>query len=75
MKLSQLRAVVAVAEHGSLRAAARSLGTAQPTLTRSLLELERELGAPLFERRSRGMVSRPSSLWALARSSSTVLCG
>ena len=56
MKLSQLRAVVAVAEHGSLRAAARSLGTAQPTLTRSLLELERELGAPLFERRSRGMV-------------------
>jgi LysR family transcriptional regulator of abg operon len=56
MKLSQLRAVVAVAEHGSLRAAARSLDTAQPTLTRSLLELERELGAPLFERRSRGMV-------------------
>jgi LysR family transcriptional regulator, regulator of abg operon len=56
MKLSQLRAVVAVAEHGSLRAAARSLGTAQPTLTRSLLELERELGAPLFERRSSGMV-------------------
>ncbi len=56
MKLNQLRAVVAVAEHGSLRAAARSLETAQPTLTRSLSELERELGAPLFERRSRGMV-------------------
>jgi len=56
MKLNQLRAVVAVAEHGSLRAAARSLDTAQPTLTRSLSELERELGAPLFERRSRGMV-------------------
>lgn len=57
MKLHQLRAVVAVAEHGSLRAAARSLETAQPTLTRSLSELERELGAPLFERRSRGMVA------------------
>jgi DNA-binding transcriptional LysR family regulator len=56
VKLNQLRAVVAIAEHGSLRAAARSLDTAQPTLTRSLSELERELGAPLFERRSRGMV-------------------
>ncbi len=55
MKLHQLRAAVAVAEHGSLRAAARSLGTAQPTLTRSVSELERELGAPLFERRSHGM--------------------
>lgn len=57
MKLHQLRAVVAVAEQGSLRAAARALGTAQPTLTRSLSELERELGAPLFERRSRGMMA------------------
>ena len=57
MKLHQLQAVVAVAEQGSLRAAARSLDMAQPTLTRSLSELERELGAPLFERRSRGMVA------------------
>src|ERR1700680_3700202 len=59
MKLHQLRDLVAIAEHGSLRAAARHLGTAQPTLTRSLSELERELGAPLFERRSRGMVATP----------------
>jgi len=59
MKLNQLRDLVAVAEHGSLRAAARYLGTAQPTITRSLSELERELGAPLFERRSRGMVATP----------------
>jgi LysR family transcriptional regulator of abg operon len=57
MKFNQLRDLVAVAEHGSLRAAARHLGTAQPTITRSLSELERELGAPLFERRSRGMVA------------------
>jgi LysR family transcriptional regulator, regulator of abg operon len=59
LKLNQLRDLVAVAEHGSLRAAARHLGTAQPTITRSLSELERELGAPLFERRSRGMVATP----------------
>jgi LysR family transcriptional regulator, regulator of abg operon len=57
MKLQQLRDLVAIGEHGSLRAAARHLGTAQPTLTRSLSELERELGAPLFERRARGMVA------------------
>jgi LysR family transcriptional regulator, regulator of abg operon len=57
MKLHQLRDLVAIAEHGSLRAAARHLGSAQPTLTRSLSELERELGAPLFERRSRGMMA------------------
>jgi LysR family transcriptional regulator of abg operon len=57
VKLNQLRDLVAVAEHGSLRAAARHLGMAQPTITRSLSDLERELGAPLFERRSRGMVA------------------
>ncbi|HUO92962.1 MAG TPA: LysR substrate-binding domain-containing protein [Rhizomicrobium sp.] len=57
MKLHQLRDLVAIADHGSLRAAARHLGMAQPTLTRSLSELERELGAPLFERRSKGMAA------------------
>ena len=55
MKLHQLRDVTAIAEHGSLRAAARNLGLAQPALTRSVRDLEHELGAPLFERRSRGM--------------------
>ena len=55
MKLNQLRDIVAVAERGSLRAAARHLAVAQPALTRSVRDLERELGAPLFERRARGM--------------------
>src|ERR1700732_5080533 len=59
MKLQNLRDVVAIAEQGSLRGAARRLGTVQPTLTRSLSELERELGAPLFERRSKGMMVTP----------------
>jgi LysR family transcriptional regulator, regulator of abg operon len=56
MKLHHFRNVVAIAEQGSLRAAARAMRIAQPALTRSLSELERELGAPLFERRARGMV-------------------
>ncbi len=55
MKLHQLRDAVAIAERGSLRAAARHLQLAQPALTRSLGQLERELGAPLFERNGRGM--------------------
>jgi LysR family transcriptional regulator, regulator of abg operon len=59
MKLNQLRDIAAIAEHGSLRAAARHLGLAQPALTRSVHELEHELGAPLFERRARGMTLTP----------------
>lgn len=55
MKLSQIRDVVAIVEHGSLRAAAQHLGLAQPALTRSIRELEHELGVSLFERRAQGM--------------------
>ncbi|WP_076998851.1 LysR substrate-binding domain-containing protein [Variovorax sp. KK3] len=56
MKLHHLRDLLAVADQGSMRAAARELGVAQPAMTRSIQELERELGAALFERRSRGIV-------------------
>src|SRR5271169_6522311 len=56
MKLAQFSYVAAIAERGSLRAAARHLGVAQPAFSRSIAELERELGAPLFERRATGMV-------------------
>ena len=59
MKLNQLRDMLAVAESGSLRAAARQLGIAQPALTRSIQELERELGVPLFERKSKGVTITP----------------
>jgi LysR family transcriptional regulator, regulator of abg operon len=59
MKLHHLRDVVAIAERGSLRAAARHLSVAQPALTRSVRELERELSVALFERRTRGMILTP----------------
>lgn len=59
MKLHHLRDLIAVADHGSLRAAARAIGVAQPAMTRSIQELERELGAPLFERKPRGIVPTP----------------
>ncbi len=59
MKLNALRDFVAVAERGSLRAAARQLGVAQASITRSLQELEKELGATLFERHARGVSLAP----------------
>lgn len=47
MKLHQLRNLLAIGRQGSVRAAARELGLAQPALTRSIRELEQELGVPL----------------------------
>ena len=55
IKLSQLRHVLAVSEMGSLRAAGRHLGIAQPAITRSIRDLEQELGAILFERHAKGV--------------------
>lgn len=55
MKLVQLRNLLAIAEHGSMRAAARHLGVAQSALTRSIQELEHELDVALFERRPKGI--------------------
>lgn len=55
MRLSQMTEMVTIVERGSLRAAARHLGQAQPALTRSVRALEKELGVTLFERDARGM--------------------
>lgn len=55
MKLTHIRDVLAVAQLGSLRAAGRHLGIAQPAVTRSIHEIERELGVSLFERHARGV--------------------
>ncbi len=59
MKINSIRDFLAVAERGSLRAAARQLGLAQPAMTRSIQELEKELGVVLFERRAKGVVLTP----------------
>lgn len=47
--------MLAVAELGSMRAAGRHLGIPQPMITRSIREIEHELGAPLFERHAHGI--------------------
>lgn len=51
-----MRSFLAVLERGSLLAAARRLGSSQPTLGRHVAELERQLGMALFERTGRGLV-------------------
>jgi DNA-binding transcriptional LysR family regulator len=57
--LRQFRYFVAVAESGSVAAASRMLNIAQSALTKSLLELEAELGSSLFLRSSKGMALTP----------------
>lgn len=56
MKLHHFRDLLAVVETGSLRAAARHLGLAQPVITRSIQQLEHELGVALFERHAKGVI-------------------
>ena len=50
------RVFLAVLEGGSLSAAARNLGLAQPTVRTRLEALERSLGAALFTRSSQGLL-------------------
>ncbi len=52
----QLRLLIAVAEHGSLLAAADRVGLTQPGASKALKELESTLNAPLFMRTNRGLV-------------------
>ncbi len=49
------RSFAAVLEHGSLSGAARHLGMTQPTMGRHIEELERTLGATLFDRTLQGL--------------------
>jgi LysR family transcriptional regulator, regulator of abg operon len=55
MKVQHIQVLVAIAEHGSLRAAAAALGKSQPALTQALRQAEDELGVAIFARTSRGV--------------------
>ena len=51
MSAARYRAFVAVAQHGSLSAAARELGLSQPTVSSQIATLERQSHTELFHRR------------------------
>jgi DNA-binding transcriptional LysR family regulator len=53
--VTRLRVLVAVAQHGSVTAAARALNYAQPSVSHHLARLEAETGATLTQRSGRGI--------------------
>lgn len=66
LTLDQLRIFVAIADHGSFRAAARALGRAQSGLSNAILNLETELRLPLFDRAQRRPQLTPEGATLLA---------
>ena len=62
----QFRYFIAVAERGSVAAASRMLVIAQSAVTKSMIELESELGTALFERSTKGMTLTPQGQRFLA---------
>ena len=60
VSLTHIQSFIAVAEEGHVGRAARRLHLTQPPLSRHILALEDELGAPLFERTPRGMRLLPA---------------
>lgn len=69
MKFNAIRDFLAVAERGSLRAAARQTGGSQPAMSRNIQELERRLGVVLFERLGTGVRLTPMGEVFLRRAS------
>jgi DNA-binding transcriptional LysR family regulator len=55
MKLQDLHVLMTVVQAGSMRKAAARLNTTQPSISRSIAELEDALGVPLLDRNPRGV--------------------
>jgi DNA-binding transcriptional LysR family regulator len=59
---NQLKSFLETAETGSLSAASRKLGLTQPTLSRQVAAIEKQLGVTLFERVGRTMALTDTGL-------------
>ena len=72
MKLQQLKYVIQVAESGSLTAAAERLFIAQPSLSKAVSELEREMDITIFTRSRTGVVPTEEGMRFLSRARQVV---
>jgi len=72
VELRHLRYFVAIAEEGHVGRAAERLHVSQPSLSAQIHDLERELGATLFERTPRGMRMTPAGEKFLAHARRTL---
>ena len=66
MDIKQLRYFVAIAEEGSLSAAAGRIGIAQPSLSQHVKNLEQQLGIDLLARSPRGVALTQSGVLLLS---------
>lgn len=67
LEVRHLRALLAVADHGSVTKAAAALGVSQPSLSSQIRRIERVIGAPLFERSHAGVVPTEHGRTVLAK--------
>lgn len=72
MNIQQLREVLEVRRTGSITKAANLLGMSQPNLSRSIKELEHELGVTLFRRGPKGMEATTEAAQVLLYAQSIV---
>lgn len=68
LELVELRRFVAIAEALSFRGAAERLGVAQPSLSRTVAEVERKLGTRILERTTRHVSLTPAGAVLLEQS-------
>ncbi len=67
MEARHLRYALTLAEHGHFGRAAHALGIAQPPLSKQVADLEREIGARLFDRTRQGVFPTAAGQAFLAR--------
>ena len=72
LDLRLIRHAHSVAAHRSFNRAAAALGIAQPTLSRSIKQLEQQLGLPLFTRSAQGVEPTDFGLMFLKEANSVV---
>jgi LysR family transcriptional regulator of abg operon len=72
MQLRHVCAVVAVADTGSLRTAAKRLGVSQPALTKAIREIETIMGVTLLQKTVRGSVPTDAGRIFLVRARSII---